>query len=237
MVDDSVLRVRFEDGTEATSPVQRFPRLLHATPKERSVWRIIGKGDGIHWPEIDEDISIRSLRGEMPLATASSEKIEEVLKLTGEIYKASHRLREISGGRSFTPDGHFVAAVGKVVAEYIYDLRPVSDDVRFVDAVSSSGASVQIMLAGPTGTKFGIRWSKGSSSSHADILLCLKLTAEGFQEIYNGSFPVELVEGKPAGQVQISVKRLIEHNPALLEKAHSFASINGFLPAQLANVA
>jgi len=38
-----------------------FPRLLHATPEERSNWRLIGRGHGIHWEDIDEDISVEGL--------------------------------------------------------------------------------------------------------------------------------------------------------------------------------
>jgi hypothetical protein len=235
-VDDSLIWVRFQDGMEVTASVQRFPRLQSATPEQRKVWRMIGKGDGIHWPEIDEDISIRSLRGESSLASSSSAKIKEVLRLTGEIYKASNQLREISGGRTFTPDGHFVAAVGKEVAEYIYGLKPVRDN-RFVDAVTASGETVQVMLAGPTGTKFGVRWSEAMAESHADILLCLKLATEGFQEIYNGAFPVGLVSGKGTGQIPLTMNRLSEHNPALLDKVHSFSSIDRFLSFPLSEVA
>ena len=236
-VDDALLRVRFHDGTETTTSLERFPRLLHATPKQRSVWEVIGKGDGIHWPEIDEDISVRTLCGEPPIPATPSSKMKEVLKLTGEIYKASDRLRTLSG-RSFTPDGHFVAAVGKVVAEYIYDLQPgCKEETRFVDATTRTNRTVQIMLAGPTGTRFGIQWSEQVRDYHAEILLCVKLTRQGFEEIYNGPYPVELLEGKPAGQVPIGLKRLQELNPALLGKTHSFVSINRFLPPDLADVA
>jgi hypothetical protein len=38
-----------------------FPRLLHGKPKERKNWQLIGKGEGIHWPDLDEDISVRNL--------------------------------------------------------------------------------------------------------------------------------------------------------------------------------
>src|SRR3990172_8746200 len=38
-----------------------FPRLLHARPSERSNWRLIGRGHGVHWEEIDEDISVEGL--------------------------------------------------------------------------------------------------------------------------------------------------------------------------------
>jgi hypothetical protein len=60
-VDDSMLRVTLADGRELAIPIEWSPRLRNATPEQRSNWRFIGTGQGIHWPEIDEDISIASL--------------------------------------------------------------------------------------------------------------------------------------------------------------------------------
>lgn len=56
-----VLTVELADGRTLSVPLAWFPRLVHATPSEREVWRLIGGGRGIHWPEIDEDISIANL--------------------------------------------------------------------------------------------------------------------------------------------------------------------------------
>ena len=60
-VDDEALVVDLEDGRTITVPVVWFPRLAHGTPKERANWRLIGSGEGIHWPDLDEDISVESL--------------------------------------------------------------------------------------------------------------------------------------------------------------------------------
>jgi hypothetical protein len=60
-VDASMLRVTLADGRELAIPIEWSPRLRNATPEQRSNWRFIGTGQGIHWPEIDEDISIASL--------------------------------------------------------------------------------------------------------------------------------------------------------------------------------
>ena len=49
------------DGRTISVPLEWFPRLLHATSKERKNWRLVGKGQGIHWEDIDEDISIEGL--------------------------------------------------------------------------------------------------------------------------------------------------------------------------------
>lgn len=60
-VSEDSLSVDLADGRTITVPVAWFPRLAHGTAGERSNWRFIGNGEGIHWPELDEDISIASL--------------------------------------------------------------------------------------------------------------------------------------------------------------------------------
>jgi hypothetical protein len=55
------LRVVLADGREVSAPLEWFPRLRDATEKQRKKWRLIGHGIGIHWEEIDEDISVDSL--------------------------------------------------------------------------------------------------------------------------------------------------------------------------------
>jgi len=58
-VDELV--VTLADGRRVAAPLEWFPRLLRATPAQRAKWRLIGRGVGIHWDDIDEDISVRSL--------------------------------------------------------------------------------------------------------------------------------------------------------------------------------
>ena len=60
-VAGNVLRVELSDGRAISVPVDWYPRLAHATEKERANWRIIGRGQGIHWKDIDEDVSVRDL--------------------------------------------------------------------------------------------------------------------------------------------------------------------------------
>ncbi|MDQ2746287.1 MAG: DUF2442 domain-containing protein [Acidobacteriota bacterium] len=55
------LRVVLADGREVAAPLVWFPRLQKATLKERKNWRLIGGGMGIHWEDVDEDISVESL--------------------------------------------------------------------------------------------------------------------------------------------------------------------------------
>jgi hypothetical protein len=62
---DDVLTVDLVDGRTITAPLAWFPRLLHATPEQRANWVVAGAGFGIHWPDIDEDLSTAGLlRGE-----------------------------------------------------------------------------------------------------------------------------------------------------------------------------
>ena len=60
-VSDDALSVDLGDGRTITVPLAWFPRLAHGTPEERANWRLIGSGEGIHWPDLDEDISVESL--------------------------------------------------------------------------------------------------------------------------------------------------------------------------------
>lgn len=60
-VTDEVLSVSLSDGREVRVPISWYPRLSHATPQHRAVWQLIGGGHGIHWPELDEDISVENL--------------------------------------------------------------------------------------------------------------------------------------------------------------------------------
>lgn len=60
-VTDEALRVELVDGRTVSVPLEWFPRLVHATAEERGNWRLIGSGEGIHWPDLDEDISAANL--------------------------------------------------------------------------------------------------------------------------------------------------------------------------------
>jgi hypothetical protein len=60
-VDSVLLRVALADGREIAAPIEWFPRLRDATPEQRNAWELIGGGYGIHWEDIDEDISVPSL--------------------------------------------------------------------------------------------------------------------------------------------------------------------------------
>jgi len=60
LTEDS-LTVDFLDGRTITVPLAWYPRLQHGTEKERNNWQLIGDGEGIHWPDLDEDISVGNI--------------------------------------------------------------------------------------------------------------------------------------------------------------------------------
>lgn len=55
------LVVELQDGRTISVPLAWFPRLLHASTAERENWEFLGNGEGIHWPELDEDLSVAGL--------------------------------------------------------------------------------------------------------------------------------------------------------------------------------
>lgn len=59
--DSANMYVHLTDGRQISVPLDRFPRLQKATPEQREEWELIGPGVGIHWEEIDEDISVENL--------------------------------------------------------------------------------------------------------------------------------------------------------------------------------
>ena len=65
-VKADVLSVELSDGRAISVPLAWYPRLTHATAAERQNWRTIGNGQGIHWPDLDEDISVENLLAGKP---------------------------------------------------------------------------------------------------------------------------------------------------------------------------
>lgn len=60
-VTEDELKADLLDGRSITVPLAWYPRLLHATPEQRANWKIAGGGHGIHWPDVDEDLSAEGL--------------------------------------------------------------------------------------------------------------------------------------------------------------------------------
>jgi len=81
---DDTLSVDLSDGRSISVPIAWFPRLLHSTEQERNNWRLIGNGQGIHWEDIDEDISIEGLIAGRP-SGESQESFKKWLAKHSEI--------------------------------------------------------------------------------------------------------------------------------------------------------
>lgn len=60
------------DGRTIIVPLAWYPRLSHGTARERKNWRFIGRGEGIHWPDLDEDISVKNLLAGEPSGESQS---------------------------------------------------------------------------------------------------------------------------------------------------------------------
>jgi hypothetical protein len=72
IVSDETLTVELNDGRSLSVPLAWFPRLVHGTDSERRNWRIEGRGLGIHWEQLDEDISVAGLIGGNPSCESES---------------------------------------------------------------------------------------------------------------------------------------------------------------------
>ena len=69
---DDELQVSLTDGRALTVPIAWFPRLAHASSSERADYEILGDGEGVHWPKVDEDISVVGLLAGQPFIEAKS---------------------------------------------------------------------------------------------------------------------------------------------------------------------
>ena len=67
-VTEDTLQVELSDGRTISVPLAWYPRLVHAVKEERERWELIGKGQGIHWPDLDEDINVEGLIAGRPSA-------------------------------------------------------------------------------------------------------------------------------------------------------------------------
>lgn len=71
-VSDDTLSAELSDGRTISVPLDWYPRLTHATVAERTNWRIIGRGHGIHWEDLDEDVSVEGLLAGRPSGESQS---------------------------------------------------------------------------------------------------------------------------------------------------------------------
>jgi hypothetical protein len=123
--------------------------------------------------------------------------IQRVPALIAQLYQTVQPLNELFPDRPFTPDGHLVGSIGEVIAAYTYDLTLEKCSNPGFDGRTPTKQTVEIKLTG------GDSVSVSSECNPPQFLIVLKLsTNNGFTEIYNGEFPVdlwkrkELVKGK-----------------------------------------
>jgi hypothetical protein len=236
VVDDSMIRVKFNGGLEIATPVSRFPRLAGATPEQRKTWRLIGRGDGIHWPDADEDISVGTLLSRPMRRTANRE--EAVPALIAKLLYSTKGLHNLFQEQTFSLDGSLANSIGKVVAEFVYDLQLEPSNSIPVNAHTQDGRSVQIKLT--SASSFAFRWPVNNGTELPEILIALKLTDDGFEEIYNGPYPRQLFDGRTNaanGQLKLPVSKLRDLNPRYLRQKSSFTTINRWFTPDLADVA
>jgi len=93
-VTEDALIFDLADGRTVSVPLAWYPRLWHGTPEERNNWRLIGKGEGIHWPALDEDLSVENLVFGQP---------------SGESQRSFKRWLENRAARGKTPQGQRAA--------------------------------------------------------------------------------------------------------------------------------
>ena len=72
MVTEDTLNVDLSDGRTISVPLTWFPRLVHASREQRDNWRLIGRGHGIHWDDIDEDASVEGIIAGRPSGESQS---------------------------------------------------------------------------------------------------------------------------------------------------------------------
>ncbi len=91
IITKDTLRVDLSDGRTISVPLAWFPRLLHSTPDERQHWRLIGNGHGIHWENIDEDISVEGLLAGRPSGESQASFKKWLNRRSSHITKSSKR--------------------------------------------------------------------------------------------------------------------------------------------------
>ena len=98
-VAEDTLSVDLSDGRTIAVPLAWFPRLLHATAKERNKWRLIGRGYGIHWAELDEDISVEGLLAGKPSGESQTSFKKWLGRRGSRLTSRSTRPRPASGSK------------------------------------------------------------------------------------------------------------------------------------------
>ena len=92
-VSEDTLCVDLSDGRSISVPLAWYPRLSHASSPERKRWRLIGRGVGIHWEDLDEDISVEGLLAGRPSGESQASFSKWLAKRSSRITKRSTKMR------------------------------------------------------------------------------------------------------------------------------------------------
>jgi hypothetical protein len=234
---DTEMQLILSDGTEIKTPLSDFPRLNEATRAQRENWMWMGNRDGIHWPDIDEDLSTHHLiRNSRQL----SDPIFQIPFLIADLFRITDHLEKVFK-RPFTPDGHLVGSIGEIVAQHVYDLELEPCSTPQADAKTRDGRTVEIKLT--RRDSFAFSWSSTSSLEAPDLLICLKLDDAGFTEVYNGAFPIAMLREKKDqrnGQVRLSENKLrmaMKSTTQSLPQVNSLSDFNRYFERELDSAA
>lgn len=93
-VSDDTLFVDLSDGRSISVPLAWYPRLSHASAAERKRWRLIGRGLGIHWVDLDEDISVEGLLAGKPSGESQASLARWLAERSSRLTTRSTRTRE-----------------------------------------------------------------------------------------------------------------------------------------------
>ena len=155
-----------------------------------------------------------------PVANVGSTEndIRRLPALILQLFQTVRDLNRIYPDRPFTPDGHLIGSIGEVVAADTYGLALEKCSNEGFDARTETKQTVEIKLTG------GESVAISSDAKAPDLLIVLKFHQQtGFEEIYNGQFPLGLWRKKKASKRRIRVLRLNELreiNPKLLKEKH-----------------
>jgi hypothetical protein len=122
--------------------------------------------------------------------------------IIASLYILVDELETLFPERKFTLDGHLVGSIGEVVAKYLYKLKLLPVGNQSIDALTLDGSnrSVQIKLTA------GNAVSLADYEDHPDLLILLTFDREsGFDEVYNGQYPLSLLVGKKVTKRQVKI--------------------------------
>ena len=140
---------------------------------------------------------------------------DQIPRIITRLYALVDELEELFPGRKFTPDGHLVGSIGEVVAKYFYDLS-LSRHSEAFDGETNDGTrrKVQIKLTAGKSVSLAVQ------PTDPELLLVLHINRTlGFEEIYNGSYPVGILRGRKVSRRQVKNVSLLQLKQAQADRA------------------